>query len=148
MSARGLDVNVQLIAEAVGGGGHFGTASRPYLVKNLAHLLIMLNKRLWVRKMKVILIKDCKDGKANTIIEVSDGYGSNFLINKGFAVPYNEKTKKQLEKKLSDLTASEMEARQSALELKEKLEKEVLKYELEANIDGNNNLNVQWCSFN
>ncbi len=55
--------------------------------------------------MKVILIKDCKDGKANTIIEVSDGYGSNFLINKGFAVPYNEKTKKQLEKKLSDLTA-------------------------------------------
>ncbi len=31
MSARGLDVNVQLIAEAVGGGGHFGTASRPYL---------------------------------------------------------------------------------------------------------------------
>ncbi len=105
MSARGLDVNVQLIAEAVGGGGHFGTASRPYLVKNLAHLLIMLNKRLWVRKMKVILIKDCKDGKANTIIEVSDGYGSNFLINKGFAVPYNEKTKKQLEKKLSDLTA-------------------------------------------
>ncbi len=41
-----------------------------------------------------------------------------------------------------------MEARQSALELKEKLEKEVLKYELEANIDGNNNLNVQWCSFN
>nr|WP_318029905.1 DHHA1 domain-containing protein [Mycoplasmopsis bovis] len=147
MSARGLDVNVQLIAEAVGGGGHFGTAA-PYLVKNLAHLLIMLNKRLWVRKMKVILIKDCKDGKANTIIEVSDGYGSNFLINKGFAVPYNEKTKKQLEKKLSDLTASEMEARQSALELKEKLEKEVLKYELEANIDGNNNLNVQWCSFN
>lgn len=92
--------------------------------------------------MKVILIKDCKDGKANTIIEVSDGYGSNFLINKGFAVPYNEKTKKQLEKKLSDLTASEMEARQSALELKEKLEKEVLKYELEANIDGNNSLNV------
>nr|WP_308436042.1 DHHA1 domain-containing protein [Mycoplasmopsis bovis] len=30
MSARGLDVNVQLIAEAVGGGGHFGTAA-PYL---------------------------------------------------------------------------------------------------------------------
>ncbi len=29
MSARGLDVNVQLIAEAVGGGGHFGTAA-PY----------------------------------------------------------------------------------------------------------------------
>ncbi|TKA59055.1 hypothetical protein MBOVa_4610 [Mycoplasmopsis bovis 8790] len=27
MSARGLDVNVQLIAEAVGGGGHFGTAA-------------------------------------------------------------------------------------------------------------------------
>ncbi|WP_029513764.1 50S ribosomal protein L9 [Mycoplasmopsis primatum] len=92
--------------------------------------------------MKVILIKDCKDGKANTIIEVSDGYGSNFLVNKGFAVPYNEKTKKQLEKRLSDLTANEMEVRQEALNTKAQLEKEVIKYERVANIDANGNLNV------
>ncbi|WP_334199027.1 hypothetical protein [Mycoplasmopsis caviae] len=27
MSARGIDTNVQIICEAVGGGGHFGTAA-------------------------------------------------------------------------------------------------------------------------
>lgn len=30
--------------------------------------------------MKVILIKDSKDGKANTVIEVSPGYASNYLF--------------------------------------------------------------------
>ena len=36
--------------------------------------------------MKVLLIKDVKTlGKAGEIKEVKDGYGQNFLINKGFA---------------------------------------------------------------
>lgn len=30
--------------------------------------------------MKIILIKDCKDGKKYQIIEVKEGYGINFLI--------------------------------------------------------------------
>ena len=68
--------------------------------------------------MKVILIKDCKNGKANTIIEVSNGYGSNFLVNKGFAVPYNDVTKKQLDERLSNLTLETMEIRNNALNLK------------------------------
>ncbi|VDR42593.1 rplI [Mycoplasmopsis caviae] len=49
--------------------------------------------------MKVILIKDCEKGKANTIIEVSAGYGNNFLIAKGLAVAYNEKKQKRIRKK-------------------------------------------------
>ena len=37
--------------------------------------------------MKVLLIKDVKTlGKACEIIEVSDGYGKNFLIVKGLAL--------------------------------------------------------------
>jgi large subunit ribosomal protein L9 len=36
--------------------------------------------------MRVLLIKDVKSlGKAGEIKEVKDGYGQNFLINKGFA---------------------------------------------------------------
>jgi len=36
--------------------------------------------------MRVLLIKDVKNlGKAGEIKEVKDGYGQNFLINKGFA---------------------------------------------------------------
>ncbi|CCP24410.1 50S ribosomal protein L9 [Mycoplasmopsis cynos] len=92
--------------------------------------------------MKVILIKDCKDGKQNTIIEVSGGYGTNFLIKKGFAVPYNEQTLSQLNKRLDTLSADEHENRSNALNLKEKLEEITLKFELTSNIDSNGNLNV------
>lgn len=92
--------------------------------------------------MKIILLKDCKDGKANTIIEVSAGYGANFLVAKGYGVPYNEKTKYQLEKRLSEMTSNEMELRAQALELKEKIEKEKLTYILDALIDSKGDLIV------
>lgn len=92
--------------------------------------------------MKVILIKDCKDGKANTVIEVSNGYGSNFLIRKGFALPYNESTKKTLNRKLDEIQANEHQKRKEALAIKEKLEEVNLTYTLEANVDANANLNV------
>ncbi|AIA29337.1 50S ribosomal protein L9 [Mycoplasmopsis californica HAZ160_1] len=92
--------------------------------------------------MKVILIKDSQYGKANTIVEVSPGYGTNFLVAKGFGVPYNEKTKRELDKRLSALTANEMEIRSQAIELKEKLEKEKLVYSLDALIDAHGNLIV------
>ncbi|MBW0594588.1 50S ribosomal protein L9 [Mycoplasmopsis anatis] len=92
--------------------------------------------------MKVILIKDCKDGKANTVIEVSDGYAKNFLIRQGLALPFNEATKRTLERKLDQLSAKEHETRREALRVKEELENVRLVYELEANIDANFNLNV------
>ncbi|WP_406613424.1 50S ribosomal protein L9 [Mycoplasma corogypsi] len=92
--------------------------------------------------MKIILIKDCKDGKANTIIEVAAGYGTNFLVKKGLGVPYNDATKKALEKRLDNLAADEHENRSNALALKEKLEQLELKFHLTAATDANKNLNV------
>ena len=42
--------------------------------------------------MKIILVKDCKVGKKDEIVEVRDGYGKNFLISQGYAIPFNKKT--------------------------------------------------------
>ena len=39
--------------------------------------------------MKLIMKKDLKGvGKAGQVVEVSDGYGANFIIPRGFGVLY------------------------------------------------------------
>lgn len=67
--------------------------------------------------MKVIIIKDCKDGKANQIIDVSDGYATNFLIKKGFALPVNNKTQKIMEDKIKANQEREAFLRDEAIKL-------------------------------
>jgi len=64
--------------------------------------------------MKVLLIKDVKNlGKAGDVKEVKDGYGQNFLINKGFAKLATPEVLKEYE---------EQKAKQEAL-LKAEIEK-------------------------
>lgn len=81
--------------------------------------------------MQVILIKDIKGlGKQGQIKEVKDGYGKNFLINKGYAIiasPANiEKLKEQNLKK----QAIEEKNKQEALKQKETLEKITLTFKV------------------
>ncbi|MDJ1645644.1 50S ribosomal protein L9 [Mycoplasma sp. M5725] len=93
--------------------------------------------------MKVILLKDCKDGKVNEVIDVKPGYATNYLIKNKLAIPFNKKTSTFLDTKLENLQQEEFIKRQEALETKHKLEEmETLVYKLETNIDGNKNLNV------
>jgi large subunit ribosomal protein L9 len=37
-------------------------------------------------KMKILILKDCNVGKKDELITVKDGYGKNFIINKGLGV--------------------------------------------------------------
>ena len=59
--------------------------------------------------MKVILLKDVKkQGKKDDIIEVSDGYGLNYLIKNGLAVAATKTSTKILSQEL-DLRKQEEE---------------------------------------
>lgn len=81
--------------------------------------------------MKVIFLKDVKgQGKKNEIKEVSDGYGKNFLINKGYAVLATPTSLKRLnQEKLENKEKEELEKKQ-ALEVKEKLSNISLKFKV------------------
>lgn len=87
--------------------------------------------------MKVILKTDVKKvGKKGEIIEVSDGYARNFLINKGLAV---QATAKSLEI-LADQKAQEAQHQQilkeEALKLKEELKDMVFEFKVKSGKEG------------
>ncbi len=72
--------------------------------------------------MKVILLEDVKKvGKKGSIVDVSDGYGANFLIPKKLAV-LATKTSLEIKKNQDDNRAKEEEIKkEKAIELKEKI---------------------------
>ncbi|UWD34167.1 50S ribosomal protein L9 [Mesomycoplasma molare] len=80
--------------------------------------------------MKVIIIKDCKDGKVNDVIEVSDGYAKNYLIRNGFAIPVNKKTTLFLNKKLENIEKEEQAKKAVAEKLMEEIHKVMLTFKL------------------
>ena len=60
--------------------------------------------------MQVILLKDVKgQGKKDEVINVSDGYGTNFLLKKGLAVLATKKSKEVLDKEILDRHLEEEE---------------------------------------
>lgn len=83
--------------------------------------------------MKVLLIKDVKSlGKAGDVKDVKDGYGQNFLINKGLAkLATPEVLREYEEQKAKDAAALEAELKRLN-EYKDKIEKDTLKIERES----------------
>lgn len=71
--------------------------------------------------MKVILVKDVKNvGKAGEIVNVSDGYGRNYLLPRGLAIEATESNIKVLNEKKK---AEEKKRKQELEEAKEMAQK-------------------------
>lgn len=77
--------------------------------------------------MEVIFIKDLKNqGKKGEIKEVKDGYATNYLIKNGYAVKKNNDNLKLLEKNKEKEELQDLLNKETALKIKDELEKEVL----------------------
>ena len=78
--------------------------------------------------MKVILLADVKgQGKKNEVIEVSDGYGKNFLIPRKLAKPADAQSVNDAKMKENARLYKLETEKKEAQELAEKLKKSVLR---------------------
>ena len=81
--------------------------------------------------MRVILLQDVKNvGKKDDVVEVSEGYGINFLIKKGLAVMFTAHSKAILNKQKED------RAKKKAEELSKVLENITLEFTAKCGKDG------------
>lgn len=73
--------------------------------------------------MKVILLKDVKaQGKKDDIIEVSDGYGRNFLIKQGLAKVATPEICKQIDAQRAKEAAQKVQAKKDAMDIAKSFE--------------------------
>ncbi len=73
--------------------------------------------------MKVILLSDVKSvGKKGDLVEVSDGYGQNFLIPRKLASPATEGAVKKRRKEMADQSSKKARELEAAKELAASLE--------------------------
>ena len=81
--------------------------------------------------MKVIFIKNLKNqGKIDEIKEVSDGYATNFLIKNGYAVKYTKTSNERLKEDIKNRAIKEENDIKKANEIKNKLAKENIIFEV------------------
>ena len=87
--------------------------------------------------MKVILKTDVKKvGKKGEIVEVSDGYGRNYLIARGLAVPTTERSLEILTEQKEQEAAEDAAKRKEAETLAKALEEKYFDFYVKAGSDG------------
>ncbi|MEG0526836.1 MAG: 50S ribosomal protein L9, partial [Longicatena sp.] len=87
--------------------------------------------------MKVILLSDVKKvGKKGDIVDVSDGYARNFLLNKNLGVLATKKSMEILDEENAQHAAEEKQKEVDAQALKTKLESITLEFHVKAGDGG------------
>lgn len=87
--------------------------------------------------MKVILTQDVKaQGKKGQMIEVSDGYGRNYLIARGLAIPADNKAINELKNREAAAQHKIEVEKQEARDIAAKLEGILVKFNMTAGGDG------------
>lgn len=83
------------------------------------------------------MLKDVKGvGKANQIIDVKDGYASNFLIPRGLAVQESKRSKEILNKQQEEKAQKDALDKANALKVAEELKGITLEFSANAGKDG------------
>jgi large subunit ribosomal protein L9 len=87
--------------------------------------------------MKIILLQDVKNvGKKDQIVEVSDGFGANFLIPRKLAVMYTSKSVEIRDQQKLDAKLAVEKKRQEAEALAAKLKDITLEFQGQISKDG------------
>jgi large subunit ribosomal protein L9 len=87
--------------------------------------------------MKVILTEDLRGtGKKGETVDVKEGYGRNYLIPEGLALPATESNQKRFENIIKNLQNKKGRILKAASDIKEKLEENTLVVKKKAGADG------------
>lgn len=87
--------------------------------------------------MKVILNQDVSNlGEMGDVKTVAAGYARNFLLPRGFALPFNNKTVQLFEQRKAEIEAHKAEKRANSSGLREKIEAEEISLTMPAGANG------------
>ena len=142
ISARSLGtINVQVLMEKMGGGGHFNNAATQIHSDDINDVVKKLKQFIdeYIDKeesMKVILIKDVKGhGKKGEIIDFNLGF-ANHLIRSGQAIVVSDENLKRLDEQKKQAQLEEERHIQEMKDLKKKIEETPIKIGVKIGVEG------------
>ena len=119
ISARSIDeVNVQLVMEKLGGGGHMSIAGAQLTDCTIEQAVNTIKLTLDKMLEEVILLEDVRTlGKKGQIVKINDGYARNYVLPKKLGIEATPKNLNdlKLQKKREEKEAAEELARAKEL---------------------------------